>query len=122
METFDGVKDALREVKRLSSEIGIHDKIFFAYNEYSERYYVTTESDELEEEIYQKWCDSGCDSKPESEAEDYKLWEYSLAINKEKYPNTYRNAKKSLIRLDNPLIRKSKEVECEYDVSFVIPY
>lgn len=121
MKKFDGVKDALREVKRLSSEIGIHGEIFFAYNEYSERYYVTTDQDELEEEIYQQWCDSGCDSKPESEAEDYKIWKYSLAVNKEKYPNSFRNAKESLISSDKPLIRRVREVECEYSVSFVIP-
>ncbi|KOY81309.1 hypothetical protein I6G82_02535 [Lysinibacillus macroides] len=122
MKKFDGATDALREVKRLSSEITRYDKIFFAYNKYSEEYYVTTESDELEEEIYRQWCDSGCDSEPESEAEDYKLWEYILAVNKEKYPNTYRDAKKSLIVSENSLIRKDKKIICEYSVSFIIPY
>lgn len=120
MKKFDGVTDALREVKKQSKEMDIHDKIYFVFNEYYERYLVTDDNDELSEEIHQRWSDSGCDSKPESEASDYKVWEYSLAENKEKYPNSYRNAKKSLIRSDVVLIRRTKEVECEYSVAFVI--
>lgn len=122
MEIFDCVFDALREVKRLSSEMTRHSKIYFAYNSFCERYFVSDDSDDLSETISQRWCDSGCDSKPEDEAAEYKVWEYSLAVNKEKYPNTYQNAKRSLIRAEVPLIRRKKEVECEYSVDFVIPY
>ncbi|MFD2442914.1 hypothetical protein ACFSO7_02840 [Bacillus sp. CGMCC 1.16607] len=120
MKKFDGATDALREVKRLSSEMSPHDKIYFAYNEYYENFYVTDDNDELSEAIHQRWCDSGCDSEPKDEANEYKVWEYSSAENKEKYPNSYKNAKKSLIRSELPLIRRKKEVECEYSVSFVI--
>ncbi|MBK5497435.1 hypothetical protein [Peribacillus sp. TH14] len=120
MKKFDGSSDALREVKRIASDMDINDKIYLAYNEYYERFFVTDDSDELSEEIHQRWCDSGCDSTPDSEAKEYKVWEYSLAENKEKYPNTYRWASKSLIRSENPLIRRTKEVECDYLVDFVI--
>lgn len=122
MEKFDGVTDALREVKRLSSEMGKHDKIYVAYNEYYERYFVTDDNDELSEAIHQRWLDSGCESKPEDEAKEYKVWEYSVAENKDKYPNLYRRAKKSLISSVIPLIRISREVECEYSVDFTIGY
>ena len=122
VKKFDGVTDALREVKRLSSEISTHGKIYVAYNEYYERYIVTDDNDELSEEIHQQWCNSGCDSKPEDEAKEYKVWEYSKAENKEKYPNTYRRANKSLINSVVPLIRRSMEVECEYSVEFVVGY
>lgn len=120
MKKTDGAIDALREVKKLASEMDIHDKIYLAYNGYYERFFVTDDNDELSEEIHQLWCDSGCDSTPENEAKEYKVWEYSSADNKEKYPNTYRTAKKSLIRSENPLIRRIKDVECEYSVYFGI--
>ena len=120
MEQFECVFDALREIKRLSNEMDTHDKIYFAYNTYYERYFVTDNSDELSEEIDERWRDSGCESTPEDEANEYIVWEYSLAENKEKYPNTYRRAKRSLIRSKVPLIRRSKEVECEYSVEFAI--
>ena len=120
VKKFDGVTDALREVKNLSCELDTHGKIYFAYNEDSERYFVADDSDDLSEEIHRRWCDSGCDSEPASEASNYKIWEYSLSENKEKYPNTYRRAKKSLINSEVSLIRRSIEVECEYSVEFVV--
>lgn len=120
MEKFEYVTEALREVRKLSEEMDIYDKIFFAHNKYYDNYIVTDDSDELSEAINQRWCDSGCDSKPEEEAREYKVWEYSHADNKEKYPNTYRSAKRSLINSEVPLIRRTKEVECEYSVAFVI--
>ena len=120
MEKFELATDALRAVKRMASEMGTHDKIYLAFNEYYVRFHVTDDNDELSETIHQLWCDSGCDSKPEDEAKEYKIWEYSRAENKEKYPNTYRNAKRSLIRSEIPLIRRSMEVECEYSVGFLI--
>lgn len=54
VKKFDGVTDALREVKKLSSEMGTHDKIYLAYNKYYERYFVTDDNDELSEEIHQQ--------------------------------------------------------------------
>ncbi|MCY8549451.1 hypothetical protein MOD25_05975 [Bacillus haynesii] len=120
MDRFDCVFDALRKVKRLSREIEDYDEIYFAYNEYYECYFVTIDRDELSEEIYKLWCDGGCDCKPEYEADRYKIWEYSLAKNKEKYPNTYRSARKSLIRSGVPLIRRSNNIYCDYSVSFEI--
>lgn len=122
MEQFDCVFDALKEVKRLSSGMRKHSEIYFAYNTYYERYFVTDDSDELSKKIHKRWLDSACESKPQDEASEYKIWEYSLAENKEKYPNTYRDAKKSLIKSEAPLIRRSKEVEVEYSVDFVIGY
>ncbi|MDQ0270118.1 hypothetical protein [Cytobacillus purgationiresistens] len=92
MKTFDGATDALREVKRLAAEMDIHDKIYLAFNEYYERFFVSDDNDELSETIHQRWRDSGCKSKPEDEASEYEVWEYSIAENKEKYPNTYRSA------------------------------
>ncbi len=122
MERFDSVFEALQEVKRLSKEMDTHDNIYFAYNDYRERYFVTDDKDELSEEIHELWRDSGCDSKPENEADSYKVWEYALAEKKEKYPNTYSKAKNCLMKTEQPLIRRKKWVECEYSVDFVIPY
>jgi hypothetical protein len=120
VKKFEIVTEALREVKRLSKEMDTYDKIYFVYNDYYEHYLVSDDNDEISEAIHQRWCDSGCDSEPDSEAREYKVWIYSLAENKEKYPNTYRDAKKSLIRSDIPLIRKASEVECEYSVAFLV--
>lgn len=99
-----------------------YDKLYLAYSEYYERFHVSDDNDEMAEMIHQRWCDSGCDGSPENEANSYKVWEYCPSEKKEKYPNTYRKAKKSLIRSAIPLIRKTKEVECNYSVDFVIGY
>ncbi|MFS0776242.1 hypothetical protein ABC255_09570 [Neobacillus sp. 3P2-tot-E-2] len=121
MEIFDNVFDALREVKRLSNNLErTFEKIYFVYNEYYENYIVADDNYDVSKAIHQRWCDSGCDSEPENEAKEYKIWEYSLAENKEKYPHSYRSAKRSLIKSKVPLIRKPKEIECEYSVSFNI--
>jgi predicted NAD/FAD-dependent oxidoreductase len=120
VKKFELVTDALREIKKLSKEMDLHDKIFLVYNDYSERYFVTDDSDEISELVHQRWCDSGCDNTPENEAKDYKVWEYSSAENKEKYPLTYRMAQKSLIISAIPLIRRTKDIECEYSVGFHI--
>src|SRR5690606_32958178 len=96
------------------------DKIYFVYNEYYDDYLVSDDNYDISKEIHQRWCDSGCDSTPENEAKEYKIWEYSLAKAKEKYPNTYRIAKRSLIRSREPLIRKLTEVTCDYSVEFII--
>lgn len=120
MKKFDYVTDALREIKKLSSEMDTHDKVYLVYNEYYERFFVTDDNDEISEQIHQLWCDSGCDSSPENEAKEYKVWEYSPAENKEKYPYSYSSAKKSLMRTKTPLIRRAKEIECQYHVEFFV--
>jgi hypothetical protein len=121
MKQFESVTEALREVKKMSNDLEeTYEKIYFVYNEYYDDYFVTDDDDDISIKIHQRWCDSGCDSKPEDEAKEYKIWEYSLAENKEIYPSTYKNAKKSLINSSVSLIRKIKEVECEYSVSFNI--
>lgn len=122
MEKFELGTDAVREVKRLSKDLGIHDKILLAYEEYGELYYVTDDKDELEEAIQKRWIDGGCDDSPEDHAREFKIWEYSSAENKAKYPNTYKRAKPSLITSEIPLIRRTKEVELNYSVEFVIGY
>ena len=104
----------------MSKEMGNHNKIYLTYSVYYEKFLVSDDNDEISDEIYRCWRDSGCDSNPEDEAEEYKVWAYSLAVNKERYPNLYRNAKRSLIRSEVPLIRRNVEVECEHSVNFVI--
>jgi hypothetical protein len=120
VKKFEIVTDALREIKKISKEMGLHDKLFLVHNDYYDRYFVTDDGDEISEEVNQRWCDSGCDNTPENEAKQYKVWEYSSAENKEKYPNAYRRAKKSLIKSAIPLIRRTKDIECEYSVGFHI--
>jgi hypothetical protein len=121
VEVFDSVFDALHEVKRMAGHINsTWERVFLAYNDYYERYYVTDDSDDLSSAINQRWCDSGCDSSPEDESKEWKVWEYSSAINKEKYSNTYARAKRSVIKSSIPLIRRTKTVGCEYSVAFTI--
>lgn len=125
VQMFDNALEAMHAVKNLANSMDwgySFEKIFFAYDESRGDYLVTNDNDDLSSEIHQRWCDSGCDSDPQSEADDYHIWEYKLAINKEKYPNTYRNAKKSLIDSKVSLIRKKREIELEYSVSFCISY
>lgn len=120
MEKFERVTDALREVKKLASDLEWYDEIFLVYNDYRELYFVTDDGDEITEEINKYWCDCGMDSTAESEAGNYKVWVYKLAENKEKYPNTYKRAKRSLLNTDQPLIRTGTDIGCEYSVDFVI--
>lgn len=111
--------DALREVKRMSES---NRKIYLAYNEYYEKYFVTNDNTELSESIHKRWTDSGCDSKPEDESTDYKIWEYAPAKYKESLPFTYKDAKRSLIRSVEPLIRRKIEIEVIYSVEFHIGF
>lgn len=120
MKCFESATEAMREVKGLSEDMGIHEGVLLAYNEYYEEFLVTDDVDELSEEIYKRWLDSGCDSDPDGEANDYKVWEYVLAENEEKYPYTYRDAKKTAINPNTALIRMSKKVEPEHSVYYAI--
>lgn len=114
--------DALREVKKLSESMRIHKKIYLAYNEYYEKYFVTDDDSELSESIHKRWTDSGCDSKPEDESADYKIWQYAPAEYKERLPFSYKDAKRSLIRSKEPLIRRKIEIEVIYSVEFYIGF
>lgn len=121
MKKFVSATKALREVKKLSNDLeNTFDKVYFVYNEYYEDYLVADDDRDISKVIHQRWCDSGCDSKPEDEAKEYKIWEYSLVQCRELYPHTHRSSKKSLINSKVPLIRRIQKVECEYSVSFNI--
>lgn len=120
MKKFESITEALREVKSMSSEMDKFDSIFLVYNNYHENYLVSVDDCEIEELIEQRWIDSACELKPEEEAEEYKVWEYYLEENKEKWPNAFRSFKKSLIKSENPLVRRAKQVEPEYSVTFSI--
>lgn len=119
MKEFDSAYEAIRKVKSLVKDMdSLYDKIYFVFNDYYEKFFVTDDSDELSELIYKKWNDSGCDNNPEDEAKYYKIWEYSLAENKKKYPHSYAIVEDSLISCGLPLIRKRKRIDCEYSVDF----
>jgi hypothetical protein len=114
MKMFDSPIEAVREIKEQSQDMGIHEDFYLCYNEMSEKYYVTDVGYDLGEQIGKSF--DGGDSA-ESHARMFQVWKYVRAEKKEKYPNTYRHAKKSVIE---GLIRTKVEVEPEYSVSFNI--
>jgi hypothetical protein len=114
MKFFDNPIEAVREVKRLSKEINDFEDIYICYNEMSERFYVSDDAIDIEEQI-RKGFDGG--DSADSHARMFQVWQYNKACRKEKYPSTYRYAKRSIIE---GLIRKKNEVEPEYSVSFNI--
>lgn len=120
MKKIKLMKDAMREVKRLSKDMDNQAKIYLAYNEQHGDCFVSTDYDEISEAIYARWFESAFENDADEEAKKYTIWDYSLATNKEKYPNTYRNARNSLIRSELPMVRKSNEVNAHYSVQFRI--
>lgn len=120
MESFENIFDALRKIKELSGEMGEHDDLHLVCHEYSDTFHVTDDEDEVGDFIEQKWDECAWDGSPESYANDFKIYQYSHAFKKEKYPNTFRNAKRSVIGSDTPLVRRVKSVAVEYSVSFGI--
>lgn len=123
MKKFELATDAVREIKKIIERDGmdIHlDEIFLVHNKYREIFYVTTDEDEISDKINEIWCDGGCDSAPESEADSYTIWKYVNAENKEKYPSTYKRYKRSLIKTDESIIRMKMGIECDYSVRFFV--
>lgn len=112
--------DAFRELKRLANVMDHRFSLYIAYNEYYEKYFVTDDQDELTDAIYKRWSNGGCDPSPEVEGQRYFILEYVVATKKELYPSSYRNAKRSLLKTEEPLIRREVSIECEYDVAFYV--
>lgn len=120
MKKTDSMITAVREVKRLSSNLEESSKIYLAYNEQHKDFFVSSDYDKIAEAIYGRWFESAFESDADAEAKKYIVWDYSLASNKEKLPRTYRNAKRSLIRSEQPLVRKSNDVNAHFSVKFII--
>lgn len=118
VEVFDSGIEAMHKVKELIREIDHEfETVYLAYCEYNDRWYVTDDSYDLARAIHDRW---GGDESPESESGSWKVWEYMMAIKKEKFPNTYRRSKRTLIRSDIPMIRMQRSVGLEYSVEFKI--
>lgn len=120
MKVFDKIKDSLREVQRLSYDLGDYDEIYLAYDEYYECYYAADDADKLCEEIHRKWTDVGCDNDPESEAAGIKVWKYLPAKRKQDYPSLYNKCRPSLLNTGVPFVRQKAKIGCEYHVDFII--
>jgi hypothetical protein len=114
MKFFDNPIEAVREIKEWSSELGEHDTLYLCHNEMSERFYVSDDEADIEEQI-RKSFDGG--DSAESHARMFRVWKYVNAEKKERFPSTYRHAKRSSIE---GMIRIEIDVEPEYSVSFNI--
>lgn len=120
MKIFECIKKSLREVQRLSQDLGDWDDIYLAYHEYYEYYYITDDVDELCEKIHEQWTGAGCDNDPEDEASCIKVWQYTPAQRKQRYPSLYKKCKPSLLTTCVPLVRQEAKIGCEYHVDFII--
>lgn len=120
MKEFERITDALREVKRLSINMDIHDSIYLVSNEELGVYYVAEYDFEIAEMIEQNWKDSGCELEAEEEVREYKIFEYVSSENVTSFPATHGSGVKSLLRSQTPLVREEKQIHCEYTVDFVI--
>jgi hypothetical protein len=114
MNMFYSPIEAARELKRMSKEMNEHDNLYLCFSEASEKFYVSYDEMEIEDQI-RKGFDGG--DSAESHARMFQVWKYAQAFKKERYPNTYRHAKKAVIE---GLIRVKVDVEPEYSVSFNI--
>jgi hypothetical protein len=106
--------EAVREIKELSKEMSEFDTLYLCFNEASEKFYVSDDDTDIEEQI-RKSFDGG--DSADSHARMFRVWTYRPAHYKEKYPNTYKHAVTSVIE---GLIRLEAEVIPEYSVSFNI--
>jgi hypothetical protein len=118
VEVFESAIEAMHKVKELINLIdSMAEKVYLAYCEYDARWYVTDDDYDLGKAIHERW---GGDGDPENERNSWKVWEYSSAKNKDRFPNIHRNSKRSVIRSDIPMIRRERSIGCEYSVEFNI--
>lgn len=118
VEVFDSAIEAMHKVKELIGEIDQEfETVYLAYCEYNDRWYVTDDSYDLGRVIHDRW---GGDGNPENESGSWKVWEYMMAVKKEKYSRVYRKAKRTVIQTIIPMIRMERSVGCEYSVDFKI--
>ena len=120
MKTFIEATKAIREVALISNEIGLHDEIYLVHNTNDNEYYVTSNQYDVEDKIYSNWRNRGCTTNPDVEAKNYNIWIYSLAENKERWPDVYEEEKKSLLNGGGLVIRKQAEIQTQQTIDFNI--
>lgn len=118
MEKFDRPTEAVRKVKEIAQRMAVYGSIFLVYCEYRERYYICRSEEQVSDLINALWMDSGCESNPEDEASEYRIWQYDLAFLKVDYPASYRHARRSAIGGEQRLVRTELEVEPQTIIQF----
>lgn len=118
MEKFESVFEAVRHIKNHLPDDDF-DSIYLMYRDFYDRCYVTHDSDELADKIGEEFYSWGYESgDPESHAELYSIWDYTVSENKEKYGHLYRGYKRTLLSQSH--IRGKLNAAGEVVASFAI--
>lgn len=95
MKAFNSVFEAIRHIKEHLPE-DTYDELYLMYHEDRDRFYVTDNTDDLEKRMDEDFYSWGYDcDDPDEHAAKYSVWSYTNTENKEKWPDLYREFKRT---------------------------